>query len=114
MKEILTNKNIEVISKLDIGDIPEVIEDSEEFSGNALKKAREICEYTGMPTLADDSGLVVDALDGRPGVYSARFAGEGATDGENNKKLLNLLDGVSEEKEGCLFHIFYCFSLSRW
>ncbi|WP_027338896.1 RdgB/HAM1 family non-canonical purine NTP pyrophosphatase [Halonatronum saccharophilum] len=103
MKKILKGNNIDLISKLDIGDIPEVVEDSKEFKGNALKKAREICEYTKMPTLADDSGLVVDVLDGKPGVYSARFAGEGATDKENNKKLLELLKGVPVEERSAYF-----------
>ena len=77
-----------------LGDLespPEVVEDGETFMENALKKARAIAEYSGKPALADDSGLAVDALDGRPGVYSARYAGEGATDDENIDKLLREL-----------------------
>ena len=72
----------------DYADFPETVEDGVTFEENALKKAREASRFTGLPALADDSGLVVDALDGRPGVYSARFAGEGAGDTANNTRLL--------------------------
>jgi len=68
----------------DFAGFPETIEDGLTFEENALKKAREAMRFTGLPALADDSGLVVDVLDGRPGVYSARFAGEGAGDAANN------------------------------
>ncbi|MDR2486336.1 MAG: RdgB/HAM1 family non-canonical purine NTP pyrophosphatase [Clostridiales Family XIII bacterium] len=67
------------------------------FEENALIKARGLAALSGQPVIADDSGLCVDALDGAPGVYSARFAGEGATDGENNAKLLHLLSGRTED-----------------
>jgi XTP/dITP diphosphohydrolase len=73
---------------------PETIEDGATFQDNALKKAREATLHTGLPALADDSGLVVEVLDGRPGVYSARFAGEGAGDGANNAHLLEELAAV--------------------
>ncbi|MDA8428968.1 MAG: XTP/dITP diphosphatase [Geobacteraceae bacterium] len=72
----------------------ETIEDGLTFQENALKKAREAMLFTSLPALADDSGLVVDALDGRPGVYSARFAGEGAEDADNNQRLLEELAQV--------------------
>ncbi len=72
----------------------EIVEDGLTFEENALKKARAVADATAMPTLADDSGLEVDALDGRPGVRSARFAGEGATDAENNQKLLAELEAL--------------------
>ncbi|MDB4960787.1 MAG: non-canonical purine pyrophosphatase, rdgB/HAM1 family [Myxococcales bacterium] len=75
-------------------EIPEVIEDADTFAGNAIKKAREVSQVTGLPALADDSGLEVDALGGAPGVYSARYAGEGAGDAANNAKLLAALAGV--------------------
>ncbi len=68
-------------------DAPEVVEDGDSFLANAQKKAREIAAHTGMKALADDSGLVVDALDGAPGIFSARYAGAGATDESNNQKL---------------------------
>ncbi|HEY3307445.1 MAG TPA: XTP/dITP diphosphatase [Desulfuromonadaceae bacterium] len=73
----------------DYPDFPETNEDGVTFAENALKKAREAAQFTGCPALADDSGLVVDALDGRPGVYSARFAGENSDDAANNYKLLS-------------------------
>jgi len=70
---------------------PEVVEDGDTFRDNALKKAREICLCTGLAALADDSGLEVDALNGEPGVYSARYAGQDASDAANVKKLLDKL-----------------------
>ena len=80
-----------VLSLSDIGSPPEVIEDGLTFRDNALKKAREIAEFSGKLTLADDSGLEIDALDGRPGVYSARYSGKGATDQTNIDKVLEEL-----------------------
>jgi XTP/dITP diphosphohydrolase len=80
-----------------------VREDRDTFYGNARKKATEIAAVAGMPCLADDSGLEVDALGGRPGVYSARYAGEGATDAQNNAKLLDELSGVSDERRTARF-----------
>lgn len=74
--------------------IPDVIEDADTFVGNAIKKAREVSAATGLPALADDSGLEVDALAGAPGVWSARYAGEGAGDAANNAKLLAALSAV--------------------
>ena len=73
------------------------------FEENALSKARTAAEATGLPAIADDSGIEVDALDGRPGVFSARFAGEGATDDENNRKLISLLRDVPEEHRSCRY-----------
>lgn len=70
------------------------VEDADTFKGNALKKARHAAAILGLPCLADDSGLVVDALDGAPGVYSARYAGEGASDEDNVDKLLTALDAL--------------------
>jgi XTP/dITP diphosphohydrolase len=73
---------------------PEVEEDGTTCEANALKKAREIASATGMPSVADDTGLEVDALDGRPGVFAARYAGEHASYEDNCRKLLRELDGV--------------------
>jgi len=87
-----------VISLSDIGSPPEVFEDGLTFRDNALKKARTIAQYSGKLTLADDSGLVVDALNGRPGVYSARYSGEGATDKTNIEKLLAELGDNPDRK----------------
>jgi len=72
-------------------DVPSPVEDAETFRDNALIKARHTAERTGHPAIGDDSGLVVDALDGRPGIYSSRFAGENAGDGENNARLVEEL-----------------------
>ncbi|MDF2717041.1 MAG: purine phosphatase [Paenibacillus sp.] len=83
---------ITVHSLNDYPDIPDIVEDGETFAANALIKAKAVAERLGVPALADDSGLCVDALDGRPGVYSARFAGAGAKDADNNAKLLRELD----------------------
>ncbi len=70
-------KNIEIKPLSDFENIPEIIEDADTFTGNALKKARAIRDFTGLPAMADDSGLEVDARNGEPGVYSARYGGEG-------------------------------------
>ncbi len=79
-------------------DAPEVVEDRETFHGNALKKASEIAVHLARPTLADDSGLVVPALGGHPGVRSARFAGPGASDDENTDKLLADMKDVRDRR----------------
>jgi XTP/dITP diphosphohydrolase len=80
----------------DFGPIPEVVEDGETFEDNAVKKAQFTARVLGFPAIADDSGLVVEALGGRPGVYSSRYAGEGATDELNNLKLLKEMEGISK------------------
>src|SRR5690606_21601443 len=90
---------IRVVSLNDYDDVPDVVEDGATFYENALKKARTIAELFGIPTLADDSGLCVDALDGRPGVFSARYAGDDATDQENNLKLLQQLADVQMKED---------------
>lgn len=82
---------------------PEVEEDGVTCEANALKKAREMAAATGIPSVADDTGLEVDALDGRPGVFAARYAGERATYEDNCRKLLNELDGVSLERRAARF-----------
>lgn len=87
----------------DFEGFPDTVEDGATFELNALKKAREAMRFTGLPALADDSGLVVDVLDGRPGVYSARFAGDAADDVANNRKLLEELEGVPSELRQCAF-----------
>lgn len=106
LRELLADINVlsvdEVAAKLG-RDIPDVIEDADTFAGNAAKKAREVSAITGMPALADDSGLEVDALDGAPGVYSARYAGQGHDDAANNAKLLEALSGVPEAKRMARF-----------
>jgi XTP/dITP diphosphohydrolase len=93
---------IELLSSADF-QIPEIEEDGETYEENALKKAREVYKFTKLPSLADDSGIEVEILGGRPGVFSARYAGEGATDEENNKKLLKELENVPIEKRKAKF-----------
>ncbi len=83
--------------------IPDVIEDADTFAGNASKKARAVSAATGLPALADDSGLEVDALDGAPGVYSARYAGEPHDDATNNAKLLRALADVPDANRTARF-----------
>jgi XTP/dITP diphosphohydrolase len=92
-----------VFCAADFEAFPETVEDCATFEQNALKKAREAMQFSGLPALADDSGLVVDALDGRPGVFSARFAGEDADDSANNRKLVAELEGIEPETRGCAF-----------
>jgi len=86
-----------------------VEEDADTFSGNAQKKAEAFAHANNLPALADDSGLCVDALNGAPGIYSARFAGESASDADNNTKLLELLDGESNRQAHfmCALHLAY-------
>ncbi len=81
----------------------DIEENGETFEENALIKARAVAKATKLPTIADDSGICVDALGGKPGVRTARFAGENATDDENIDKLLAELSGVPEEKRGAYF-----------
>jgi len=84
-------------------DAPEVVEDGDTCEANAIKKARAIAEFTGLPAVADDTGLEVDALGGRPGVYAARYAGEDATYEDNCRKLLRELAGVPREQRTARF-----------
>ena len=84
-------------------DAPEVVEDGDTCEANAIKKARAIAEFTGLPAVADDTGLEVDALGGRPGVYAARYAGEDATYEDNCRKLLRDLAGVPREQRTARF-----------
>lgn len=93
---LLEPLGIAVRSLHDYPDVPEIVEDGDTFAANALIKARTVSELFGTPALADDSGLCVDKLDGRPGVYSARFAGIGAKDADNNAKLLDELNRIAE------------------
>ena len=84
-------------------DVADVIEDGETFADNSAKKARETAITINRWTIGEDSGLMVDALDGRPGVYSARFAGEPCDDDRNNEKLMAELAGVPDEKRGAQY-----------
>src|SRR5215510_6384359 len=88
---LLANVGIRIKTLDEFPGAPDVIEDGETCEANAVKKARAIAEATGLPAVADDTGLEVDALGGRPGVFAARYAGEGATYEDNWRKLLNEL-----------------------
>jgi len=94
---------VEVVMPADVGGIDDVDEDRDSFLGNAEKKALAAAESTGLWSLADDSGLMVDALDGAPGVYSARYAGEPSDDARNNAKLLQELEGIESAHRGAQF-----------
>lgn len=102
-QKLLEGLDIEVHSLQEYPDIGEIVEDGTSFAENALIKARTVCKVTGKPALADDSGLMVDALDGAPGIFSARFAGEHHNDAANNEKLLRLLEPIEEEKRSGKF-----------
>jgi len=91
-KVILKDLAMEIRSLDDFGPIPEAVEDGDNFDENAYKKAHHTAKVLGIPAIADDSGLVVEALEGAPGVYSARYAGKNATDEDNCKKLLRELE----------------------
>jgi XTP/dITP diphosphohydrolase len=95
LRRILDGAPIELVSGLDL-DIPDVEETGETFADNALLKARACVEVTGLPSVADDSGLVVDTLGGAPGVRSARYAGEGADDDANLRLVLERLDAATD------------------
>ena len=103
IREMLADFPIMVKDLNDFGPIPQPVEDGDTFEENAYKKASFTAKVLGLPALADDSGLSVDALDGAPGVYSARYAGSQASDPENNAKLLGDLSGESNRKAR-----FYC------
>ena len=98
IEKIFKMDNVEILSINDGIEIPEVEEDGTTFEENSKKKALEIAKFTNMITIADDSGLCVDALDGAPGVYSARYAGEHGNDLDNNKKLVRELQGIENRK----------------
>jgi XTP/dITP diphosphohydrolase len=92
-----------LLSLRDVPGAPTILEDGETFLANARKKAHETARWSGKLTLADDSGIIVDVLEGRPGVRSARYAGENATDEAHRRKLLKEMEGVPEEKRGAAF-----------
>ncbi len=94
IKELLVGLPYKVSSLLDYPNLPDVVEDGKTYKENALKKAREIALLTGKMTMSDDSGLEVKALNNAPGIYSARFAGEGKSEKDKNKKLFAMLKDV--------------------
>ncbi len=103
LKKLLEQHGYEAVPLEAFSGIEAIAEDGETFRENAVKKAAYVCEKTGMMTLADDSGLEVDFLNGAPGVLSSRFAGEDGNDEANNQKLLSLLEGVPPEQRTARF-----------
>lgn len=102
-RELLSPFGFEVVSMRDAGFTDEIIEDGDTFEENAHIKARAVWEATKTPTIADDSGLEIDFLDGAPGVYSARYAGEGADDKARCQKVLDEMHGVARELRDARF-----------
>lgn len=96
------------------GHIGDCVEDGDTFRANALKKARHVSDITGSLSLADDSGLSVDALDGAPGIYSARFAGPDADDEQNRMKLLQVLEDVEEPNRSASFVCAFALVKGPW
>jgi XTP/dITP diphosphohydrolase len=103
LRQLLDLPRTRLVSLDEVGVDEEAPEDAQTFEGNATFKARFYAERTGLPTLADDSGLEVDALGGGPGVRTRRYAGERATDEENNAKLLRELEGLPSDRRGARY-----------
>ncbi len=103
IRMILADADVEVLSMKDAGIDPDIVENGSTFAENALIKARACAKLTGMPALADDSGLVVDYLNGEPGIYSARYMGENTSYHIKNHNLIERLDGVPDEKRTARF-----------
>ena len=93
---LFRNSGVEIKTLDDFGPIPPVIEDGDTFEENAVKKAQFTARVLGIPAIADDSGLTVKALQGAPGVFSSRYAGENADDESNNRKLLTAMEGIED------------------
>ena len=98
LRALLADLPVELVSTAEIPGVPEVEEDAPTLEGNARKKAEALHRHTGLPALADDTGLEVDALGGAPGVHSARFAGSDADDAANRTRLLRDLGGAAERR----------------
>ena len=103
IRMILADADVEVLSMKDAGIDPDIVENGSTFAENALIKARACAKLTGMMALADDSGLVVDYLNGEPGIYSARYMGENTSYHIKNHNLIERLDGVPDEKRTARF-----------
>lgn len=104
IRRLLADSPVEIVGLDAYPGLPEVVEDGDSFEANARKKAIEMANATGCLTLADDSGLVVDALNGAPGVISARYAGEDGDDEANNRKLMSEMRDVPDDKRQAAFH----------
>ncbi|MFQ6091996.1 MAG: XTP/dITP diphosphatase [bacterium] len=111
IKSILHDLGLQILSCLDFPELPQVVEDGESFRENAIKKAETVCKYALLPSLADDSGLEVDALGGRPGVLSSRFAGPECSDEKNMAKLLKLMRDVPQSRRQARFRCVVALAL---
>jgi len=109
LQELLGLEDVVLVTPDEVGIEGEPVEDADTFEGNAQIKVRYYAARSGLPTLADDSGLEVDALDGGPGVYTKRYAGPDATDEDNNSKLLAVLDGRPAEERGARYQCVLAF-----
>ena len=109
VKEILRDMNVEIVSMKEAGIDLDIEENGTTFEENAVLKAKAVYEKMKMPVISDDSGLEVDYLNGAPGVYSHRYAGENATDADRCSKLLSELSGVEKEKRTARFVCVICF-----
>jgi len=103
IRRALKGLGLRIYTLNEFSDVPEIEEDGKSFSENALKKARFYSRFFGKLTIADDSGLEVDSLKGLPGIYSARYAGKGASNRENNRRLLREMEGIPLSKRGARF-----------
>jgi len=110
IRSIFQLPEVELVTLDDIPNTHEIVEDGNTLYENALKKASMLYEFTGLPTISDDTGLEVDALNGRPGIYSARYAGENASYDDNVKKMINEMQSVPEKDRTARFRtvaVFY-------
>jgi XTP/dITP diphosphohydrolase len=110
IKEILSDLNIKVLPMTDFPSYPKTVEDGKTLEDNASKKAREAAHFFKKWAIADDTGLEVDYLNGEPGIFSARYAGDGCTYDDNNKKLLAALKGAPQDKRGAHFRCIIAIS----
>lgn len=108
MADLLVDFGFDVVAQTELN-VPEAAETGTTFIENAIIKARHAAKITGLPAIADDSGLEVDYLQGAPGIYSARYAGENASDQQNLEKLLAAMEGVSDEQRTARFHCVLVF-----
>ena len=106
---ILSNFSIEILSLEDFPEIGEIVEDGSTLEENALIKANTVHKITGLPVIADDTGLEVDYLNGAPGIYTARFAGDNCTYNDNVDKLLKVMKNVQNNKRGAKFRTSMVF-----
>ncbi|MFQ5574807.1 MAG: RdgB/HAM1 family non-canonical purine NTP pyrophosphatase [Terriglobia bacterium] len=110
IREALNLPYLELVTPDDLPSFPRVTEHGASFKENAVIKAKTVSRWSGLPAVADDSGLEVDFLGGAPGIRSARYAGEGATDSDNNAKLLKALERVRENNRAARFVCVACYA----